>query len=71
MTKAICLRWDEIESNVSSTILNKDGPIRIPRMIYHTSLGSLIFSNKNPPRIPPPKIINKDRNIFIDTSHLS
>ena len=70
MTKAICLRCDEIDRNVSSTMLSTDGPIRTPRMIYHTNFGSLIFSKKKPPRIPPPKMINKDKNIFIDTSYL-
>ena len=65
ITKAICLKYEEIDNNVSSTMFNSDGPINIPSMIYQTSFGSLIFSKIKPPSMPPPKIINKDRNIFI------
>ena len=51
--------------NESSTMLNTDGPINIPNIMYQMSLGNLILSNINPPKIPQVKIINKDKKIFI------
>ena len=44
--------------------IHTDGPIIIPRIIYHISLGSFILSKINPIITPGIKIRNKLRNIW-------
>jgi hypothetical protein len=34
-------------------------------MIYHTSFGNLIFSNRKPPKIPRTNMMASDKKIFM------